>query len=191
MNLSIIGPSGSGKGTQAELVAQKYQLSHISTGELFRKEYAKKSPEGLAAYAYWSAGKWVPDRETFALLKIYMEMAKTGFILDGYPRTVNQAIMLDNYLKEQNLKLDYVINLEVNENEVVKRLFLRAEKDKAQKGASRNDETENVIRQRINSFKESIAPIIDYYQKQNKLINVNGEGKIEDIFNEITSGLIE
>lgn len=187
MNLAIIGPSGSGKGTQAQLIAQKYHLTHISTGELFRKEYEAKSPEGLAAFAYWSVGHWVPDEETFSLLKLYLEKAQNGFVLDGYPRTVDQGKVLDFYLKEQNLKLDLVVNLVVSEDEVVKRLLLRAQKDKARKGASRKDETEKVIRQRMVSFKQSIKPILFYYESDQRLVEVNGVGKIEDIFTNIVA----
>ncbi len=182
MNLAIIGSSGSGKGTQAELLAQKYNLTHISTGELFRKEYEKKSKEGLAAYAFWSKGCWVPDQETFALLKLYLEKAKSGFILDGFPRTVSQAQMLDEYLKQENLSLDGVINLEVSDKEVVKRLFLRAEKDREIKGEARKDETRKVIEKRLASFRESVKPILSYYKKQGKLLNIEGKGKVTDIF---------
>lgn len=185
MNLAIIGSSGSGKGTQAELLANKYHLVHISTGELFRKEYEKKSPEGMAAYRYWSVGRWVPDKETFALLKLFLDQAINGFILDGFPRTINQAEMLDLHLKEQKRTLDLAINLVVSPDEVVKRLVLRAEKDRVAKGAARQDETEKVIRQRITSFKESVLPIFAYYQKDNRLIEVNGKGKVEDIFVDI------
>ncbi|MCL5675877.1 MAG: nucleoside monophosphate kinase [Patescibacteria group bacterium] len=189
MNLAIIGPSGSGKGTQAELLAQKYHLAHISTGELFRREYEKKSPEGLAAYKYWSTGCWVPDRETFNLLKLYLDKAKSGFILDGFPRTGAQAEILDDYLSKKGEKLDLVLLFIVSEEEVVKRLLLRAEKDKQEKGKARSDEKEDIIRQRMRSFTQSINPILEYYQKSNRLIKVNGEGKIEDIFSEITSDL--
>lgn len=184
MNLVLIGISGAGKGTQADLLAQKYALAHISTGELFRKEYDLQSPEGIAAYQYWSKGDWVPDEVTFALLKLHIDRATTGFVLDGFPRTLPQCQILDEYLKKKSEKVNFAIYLKVTENEAIKRLQNRAKLDARDKGKSRADETEEIIRKRFTSFQQSIAPVLVYYQNQGVLKEVNGERSIDEIFQE-------
>lgn len=185
MNLVLIGISGAGKGTQAELLAKKYSLKHISTGELFRKEYTVQSAEGLAAYQYWSKGDWVPDDVTFALLKLHLDGAENGFVLDGYPRTVVQCQILDNYLLLKQQKVDFVIYLKVSQEEAIKRLKIRAEIDKKNQGKSREDETEEIIKKRFISFQTSITPVLDFYQNLGVLKEVNGERSIEEIFKEM------
>lgn len=185
MNLILIGISGSGKGTQGELLANKYHLKHISTGELFRQEYEKKSPEGLHAYSFWGQGKWVPDEVTFALLRIYLMAATNGFVLDGYPRTLVQCQMLDSYLADKSDKLDLVIYLKVSSQEALKRLFLRSIKDTKDKGKSREDEKEEIIKARFKSFLESVEPVLSFFQKKKILFEVDGEKSIEEIFKDI------
>ena len=189
MNLVIIGLSGAGKGTQADLLAQKYDLKHLSTGEIFRAELEKKSSEGLAAYEYWKDGKWVPDDVTFALLKLYLDESKSGFILDGFPRTLKQCEILDNYLKKNNESVDLAIYLQISREESLKRLKLRAQKDLVAKGKSRLDETEEVIKKRFQSFIESVEPVLNYYRSHGKLLEADGERSIEEIFQEIDSQL--
>ncbi|MBI3980559.1 nucleoside monophosphate kinase [Candidatus Microgenomates bacterium] len=189
MNLVIIGLSGAGKGTQADLIAQKYGLQHLSTGEMFRTELEKRSPEGLAAYEYWKEGKWVPDDVTFSLLKLYLDESKSGFILDGFPRTLKQCEILNGYLNKSNQTTDWAIYLQVSPEESLKRLKLRAEKDMVAKGKSRLDETEDVIKKRFQSFIESVEPVLNYYRSQGKLLEVNGERSVEKIFQEIDGQL--
>ena len=178
MNIVLLGISGSGKGTQAEMLADKYGLTHISSGGLFRAEYEKKSPEGLAAYEYWSKGSWVPDETTFNLVKLYLDQAENGFILDGFPRTLNQCHILDNYVSSKNQKIDHAIYLMVSEEEAINRLKKRAVE-------GRLDETEEIIRARFRSFVESINPILEYYK--NNLMEINGERSVEEINRDIIS----
>lgn len=185
MNLVLIGISGSGKGTQAELLSKQYNIIHISTGELFRGEYEKKSQEGLAAYKYWNKGKWVPDEVTFALLKIYLDGARNGFILDGFPRTENQCKILDAYIEGKNQKINQAIFLKVNTDVALNRLLKRGEIDRQNKGKSRDDEKEKIIRQRFNSFIQNMDSILTYYRNKNILLEVNGERRIDNIFQEI------
>lgn len=187
MNLVLIGISGSGKGTQGDLLAQKYGLKHISTGEIFRQEYEKKSAEGMAAFSFWSQGKWVPDDVTFALLKIYLANCPGGFVIDGFPRTKNQCIILDDYLSKSGNKLDNAIYLKVSEDEALKRLRLRGEKDAVEKGKSREDEKEEIIRARFKSFTESAAPVLEYYSQKGLLLEINGEQSIEKIFSDLVA----
>ncbi|MBI3384928.1 adenylate kinase [Candidatus Gottesmanbacteria bacterium] len=187
MNLVLIGISGAGKGTQADMLAKQYSLNHISTGELFRQEYEAKSPEGIAAYNYWSKGNWVPDRVTFALLKLHLDRVQNGFVLDGFPRTLAQSQILDDYLSQKNQKVDFVIYLKVSEEEAIERLQNRAKLDERDKGKSREDETEEIIKKRFMSFQQSIAPVLDFYQKHGVLKEVNGERSIEEIFTNIVN----
>ncbi len=174
------------------MLAKRYALEHISTGELFRQEYESKSPEGIAAYSYWSKGNWVPDRVTFALLKLHLDRAKNGFVLDGFPRTLAQCQILGDYLSQKKQKVDFVIYLKVSEDEAIKRLQKRARVDEQDRGKSREDETEEIIKKRFASFQQSITPVLDFYQKDGVLKEVNGERSIEEIFAEmvnITSSL--
>lgn len=189
MNLVLIGISGSGKGTQAAILSSKYNCRHISTGELFRKEYDKKSPEGVAAYEYWGRGLWVPDEVTFALLKTKLSESLDGFVLDGFPRTKEQAEILDSYLKENNKQLDKVIYLQVGQEEALKRLLLRGEKDKKNIGQARADEEEEIIRKRFQSFLKSVDPILNYYKDSGRLIIINGEKSVVSIAQEISNQL--
>lgn len=187
MNFVLIGISGSGKGTQAKMLSDKYGVTHISTGDLFRREYEKKSKEGMAAFAYWSKGLWVPDEVTFALLKIYLDQAQNGFILDGFPRTKPQCEILDNYVKEKGSQINKAIYLQVSEEEALKRLLLRGKKDEKETGKQREDEQSHIIKARFKSFSDSIAPILAYYKKHQKLLEINGEGEVKEIHQEIVN----
>lgn len=189
MNLILIGISGAGKGTQAKLLVDKYRLVHISSGELFRSEYEKKSPEGLAAYNYWSKGVWVPDEVTFNIIRKHLDLAAGGFILDGFPRTQNQCVILDNYLKSKNRAVFKAVYLKVSENEAVKRLKKRAFDDQKNKGQSRADETDELIKARFKSFIDSVGPVLEFYRNKNVLLEVNGERPVGDIFNELCNNL--
>ncbi len=191
MNIILIGISGAGKGTQAKLLAQKYLINHISSGELFRKEFAKKSPEGIAAHEFWNKGKWVPDEVTFNLIKLYLDKSANGFVLDGFPRTVNQCLLLSDYCSAKKERITRVIYLLVSETEAVKRIKLRAVKDLAASGKCREDETDELIKARFRSFIESVNPVLDYYRDKGLLLEINGERTVEEIFAEIVSKLTE
>jgi adenylate kinase len=156
---------------------------------LFRKEYEKKSREGLEAYNYWSKGQWVPDEVTFALLKIYLDRTSNGFILDGFPRTKIQCEILDRYVQEKGQIIDKAIYLKVSEEQALKRLILRGETDKNTTGKKRDDEEEQIIRARFKSFFDSVDPILTYYRESKKLLEINGERAVDEIHGEILTNL--
>jgi len=185
MNIIIIGPSGSGKGTQAELLSKKFNILTISMGELIRQASEQKIPEGIKAESYWRKGNWVPAELTFKILQPALNQGKKGFILDGFPRTIEQISLLEKYLKEKGKKIDRVIHLWISDEEAVKRLLLRAKKDIKRKGKARKDETEEIIRERLNSYHQTVDPILDYYRKKGILEKVDGERPIEPIHQDI------
>lgn len=189
MNLIIIGPSGSGKGTQAELLSKKFNIPTISMGELFRQAYEQKTSAGIKAESYWGKGNWVPAELTFKVLQPALNQGEKGFVLDGFPRTIEQVPLLEKYLKERGKKIDRVIHLWVSDEEAVKRLLLRAEKDIKRKGKARRDETEEVIRERLESYHQTVDPILDYYRQQGILEKVDGERPIEPIHQDIMKRL--
>jgi adenylate kinase len=179
LNLILFGPPGSGKGTQAQKLVEKYQLVHISTGDLFRTEIEKGTELGLKASAFMSRGELVPDEVTINMLRNKMKSHSEaeGFIFDGFPRTAPQAEALDAMLSDTNQPIDALIMLEVPEDEIVRRLLLR--------GLDSNrpdDRDEQVIRTRFQVYQSKTAPIFDYYDKQCKAHIVHGMGSIDDIF---------
>ena len=182
-NIILFGPPGSGKGTQSVRIAGKYRLLHISTGDLLRKEVKDKTPLGLRVQSIMEKGELVPDTLLIDILRsaIGKHNGHDGFIFDGFPHTVPQAHQLDDLLKEVNTLISLVIALEVNEEEVVKRLLKRAIEE------GRKDDTEDVIRNRMNVYRNQTKPLIDYYQKQGKFRSVKGIGSIDNIFNDICS----
>lgn len=189
MNIVIFGPSGSGKGTQAELLSKKFKIPNISMGELFRQAYEEKTPEGIEAESYWGKGNWVPGKLTFKVLKPSLDKCQRGFILDGYPRRKDQIAPLKKYLKERGQKIDWAILLWVSDKEAIKRLLLRAEKDIKARGKARPDETEEVIKARLVSYHQTIDPIIEYYRENGVLMEVDGEKPIEVIYQDIMARL--
>jgi adenylate kinase len=182
LNLIIFGPPGSGKGTQSEKVAEKYNLAHISTGDIFRSEIRNKTPLGLKVQSIIEKGELVPDEVLLEILENALDKraGKAGYIFDGFPRTLQQAQDLDALMKKRNEQITLVIALVVDQDEVVKRLLKRAKLE------GRKDDTEEVILNRMNVYQKQTAPLIDYYQKQNKFEKVKGVGSIDDIFDAIT-----
>lgn len=179
VNLILFGPPGSGKGTQAAHLVQKYNLVHISTGDLFRYEMGNNTPLGLKAKSYTEKGELVPDEVTIGMLrnKVEAHPEANGFIFDGFPRTIPQAEALDALLQSKDTSIALLIALQVNEEEIVQRLLLRG-----QSSGRADDSDESVIRKRFSVYREQTAPVYDYYDKQNKSHSVNGVGSIEDIF---------
>jgi adenylate kinase len=182
LNLIIFGPPGSGKGTQSEKVAEKYNLAHISTGDIFRSEIRNETPLGLKVQSIIEKGELVPDEVLLEILENALDKraGKAGYIFDGFPRTLQQAQDLDALMKKRNEQITLVIALVVDQDEVVKRLLKRAKLE------GRKDDTEEVILNRMNVYQKQTAPLIDYYQKQNKFEKVKGVGSIDDIFDAIT-----
>lgn len=184
LNLILFGPPGSGKGTQAENLIEKYGLLHISTGDLFRSEIGKKTPLGIKAQEYMSRGELVPDEITIGMLqnKVNASPDVSGIIFDGFPRTISQARALDEFLSYRGTTVTILIALDVPDDELVKRILLRG------KTSGRNDDNdETIIRNRIKVYEEETAPIFNYYAEYGKSIKVRGVGSVDSIFENIAS----
>lgn len=182
INLILFGPPGSGKGTQAARLVDKYKLVHISTGDLFRHEMGNNTPLGQQAKAYISQGELVPDEVTVGMLrnKVEAHPDANGFIFDGFPRTIPQAEALDKLLGEEKTEIHALLALHVDDEEIVKRIKLRGET------SGRSDDTdEAIIRNRINVYNSETTPVYDYYAGQNKSHSIDGLGSIDDIFDRL------
>lgn len=188
LNLILFGPPGSGKGTQAVQLAEKYGLIHISTGDLFRYEMSNNTPLGLKAKEYISQGALVPDEVTIGMLanKLDQHMDAAGFILDGFPRTIPQAEALDGLFTSRGWAIDMMLALDVAEDEIVTRIQKRGETS----GRS-DDQDESIIRNRIREYEAKTAPLFAFYKERGKAHMLNGVGSIDAIFqrlcNEIES----
>jgi len=177
-NIVLFGPPGAGKGTQADFLKTKYNLIHISTGDVFRYNIKNETELGLLAKSFMDKGDLVPDEVTIDMLKaeVNNNPEAKGFIFDGFPRTESQAESLDAFLTEQNAGIDGMIALEVPENLLVERLLNRGKTS----GRS-DDQDETKIRNRFNEYETKTSILKNYYQKQNKYFGVDGVGSINDI----------
>jgi adenylate kinase len=177
-NIVLFGPPGAGKGTQADFLKTKYNLIHISTGDVFRYNIKNETELGLLAKSFMDKGDLVPDEVTIDMLKaeVNNNPEAKGFIFDGFPRTESQAESLDAFLTEKNTGIDGMIALEVPENLLVERLLNRGKTS----GRS-DDQDENKIRNRFNEYETKTAILKNYYQNQNKYFGVDGVGSINDI----------
>ncbi len=174
MKLLIMGPPGAGKGTQAKILSTKFNLVHLSTGDILRSEIKKGSPIGLEAQLYMNAGNLVPDKVLLAMMETTLENFKDkGLILDGFPRTIPQAEGLTSIFESLNQKIDYVINIYVNKDVLINRLVERAEK------SGRADDTKEVIVNRQKVYHKLTTPLIEYYKSE--IINIDGGGSIEEV----------
>lgn len=185
MKLLIMGPPGVGKGTQASHIKSKLNIAHLSTGDILRTEIEKKTDTGVQAKLYMDAGKLVPDQ---VLLDIIQDRIKNpdcdgGYLLDGFPRTLPQAVGLEKIMESINHALDRVISLTADEGELVERLIKRG----AESG--RSDDTPDVIRNRQKIYWEQTAPLLDFYQKKGILKDVDGLGEISEITERILTVL--
>ncbi len=179
INIILFGPPGSGKGTQAAKLVDRYQLVHISTGDLFRYEIGNKTPLGQEAKSYIDKGELVPDSVTIGMLnnKVEAHPEAKGFIFDGFPRTIPQAQALDTLLDEKGSPVAALLALQVDDAEIVERIKLRG------KSSGRPDDNdEATIRNRIFVYKNETTPVFDYYNLQHKSHSINGVGGVEDIF---------
>ena len=184
INIVLFGPPGSGKGTQAEKLADKFQFIHCSTGDLFRNNIKNATALGLEAKSYIDKGELVPDEVTNNMLKDFVRNNSDakGFIFDGYPRTVQQANVLDHFLiNEFNSKIDLVLSLIVTDEILVDRLLERG------KSSGRTDDAnETIIKNRIKEYYEKTDPVSDFYKLQNKWIEIEGVGSIDNITNSLS-----
>ena len=181
IRILLIGPPGAGKGTQAALLAQHFGIPAISTGDIFRENVRNETPLGLEAKAFMDRGEYVPDSLTNALVRdrLNQEDAVAGFLLDGYPRTIDQVEELDDILEETEKKLDVVVQLTADSEELLRRLSGRAQE------LGRSDDTPEVIKRRLDVYEEQTAPLIDIYASRSLVARVNGLGEIADVTNRI------
>ena len=186
LNIILFGPPGSGKGTQAESLIEKYQILHISTGDLFRYEMGNNTPLGLKAKEYMAKGELVPDEVTIGMLKnkVNSNPGARGIIFDGFPRTIAQAEALDSFLKEKETHVSVLVALDVPDEELVVRLLNRG---KSSGRADDNDE--QIIRNRIQVYKSETAPVFDYYAASGKSVLINGVGSIQEIFDRLCEAI--
>jgi adenylate kinase len=187
MRLILLGPPGSGKGTQAQRLVQRYGIVQLSTGELLRAAVAAQSPVGLKAKDIMSSGGLVPDDIVIGIISDRLDQpdAAKGFILDGFPRTVPQAQALDELLKKKHMRLDAVIELRVNESALLQRVETRVAEMRARGEDVRVDDTPEVLTKRLASYRSLTEPLIHYYSERRKLLTVDGMMTIEHVTREI------
>lgn len=210
----LLGPPGAGKGTQAVRLVEKYEIPHISTGDIFRKNIKEGTELGKKAQEYMNAGALVPDELVVDLVKdrLQQDDCKNGFLLDGFPRTIFQAEKLDEFLSESNLKMDIVINLKVEKEALIKRLTgRRVCKDcganyhivnipPKKEGVcdicggeliQRKDDNIETVENRINVYEEQTAPLIGYYKEAGSLVDFDGEASLDEVFDAIVQAIGE
>lgn len=183
-NIILFGPPGSGKGTQSERLIATYGLKHLSTGDLLRSEIANKTPLGIEAKSIMDKGQLVPDEVVIGMISSALEAnpAAKGFLFDGFPRTTAQSEALDKLLRLKNTEIGVVLALDVSEEELVKRLLNRG------LTSGRSDDTnEAVIRARITEYKDKTTVVANYYSQFNKVVNLKGEGTVDEIFDSLCS----
>jgi adenylate kinase len=187
MRLILLGPPGSGKGTQAQRLIHRYGIVQLSTGEMLRAAVAAQTPVGLKAKDIMASGGLVPDDIVIGIISDRLDQADAanGFILDGFPRTVPQAHALDELLKKKRLKLDAVIELRVNESALLERVENRAAETRARGEEVRVDDTPEVLVKRLASYRTLTEPLIHYYSERRKLLTVDGMMTIEHVTHEI------
>lgn len=185
-NIILFGPPGSGKGTQSERLVSKYNLKHLATGDLLRGEIAAATPLGLEAKKLMDAGQLVPDEVVVGMISTALEANPTvsGFLFDGFPRTTAQAEALDKLLKLKGTTIGVVLALNVNEEELVKRLLNRGVT------SGRSDDTnEEVIRKRIQEYNAKTAAVATHYAAFDKVVHIDGIGEIEEIFTALSKAI--
>ncbi len=183
-NIILFGPPGSGKGTQSEKLIEAYGLKHLSTGDLLRSEISRQTALGMEAKSLMDKGQLVPDEVVVGMIHSALEanpQAK-GFLFDGFPRTTAQSVALDKLLKLKNTAIGVVLALEVSEEELVKRLLNRG-----LTSGRTDDNNESVIRARIVEYKEKTTVVANHYAQFDKVVNIKGEGTVEEIFSNLCS----
>jgi adenylate kinase len=185
-NLILFGPPGSGKGTQSERLVEKYKLVHLSTGNLLRSEITEKTPLGMEAKHFIDKGQLVPDEVVIGMVDSFFDKhtEANGFLFDGFPRTKAQAEALDKLLSLKKTEISSVLSLEVNEEELIKRLLNRG------KTSGRSDDTdEAVIRKRFDVYKKETSPVAEHYKKAGKFKALEGEGTVDEISDRLSAAI--
>jgi adenylate kinase len=187
MRLILLGPPGSGKGTQAQRLVQRHGIVQLSTGEMLRAAVAAQTPVGLKAKDIMASGGLVPDDIVVGIISDRLDQpdAKKGFILDGFPRTLPQAEALDELLKKKHMRLDAVVELRVNESALLQRVETRVAEMRARGEEVRIDDTQEVLTKRLASYRSLTEPLIHYYSERRKLLTVDGMMTIEHVTREI------
>lgn len=185
MKLILFGPPGAGKGTQANFIADKYNVAHISTGDVLREAVKNQTEVGLHAKSFMDKGELVPDTVVIEIIKQKLSsLDNMKFMLDGFPRTVPQAEALDAMLGELGVNLDVVVFLDVDDEEVVQRIMKRQELE------NRQDDSEDVVRNRLNVYREQTSPLGEFYNNKGILKKINGIGSVDDISERINEVLL-
>jgi adenylate kinase len=186
LNIVLFGPPGAGKGTQAAKLLEKYQLVHLSTGDILRSELAAETRLGLEAKKYMEKGELVPDSVVIGMIegKIDSQSDAKGFIFDGFPRTTAQAEALDKMLNKKETPISLMLSLEVEKEELIKRLLLRG-KDSGRA----DDQDRSIIENRIRVYHAETSPVKDFYAAQNKYKGIEGMGSIEQIFDRLCTAI--
>lgn len=185
LNIVIFGAPGSGKGTQSENLIKKYDLAHISTGDVLRAEMKNGTELGKLAEGYISKGQLVPDEVVIGMLANVLDSKKgsAGVIFDGFPRTLEQGKALDNMLAERGQKVSIVVSLDVAEEELIDRLIKRGEK------SGRSDDNMETIKSRLDVYKNQTSPLKKKYEASGKLVTIKGIGTVEEIFDRIADAV--
>jgi adenylate kinase len=183
LNIVLFGPPGAGKGTQSENIISKYKLTHLSTGDLFRKHLGEGTDLGKLAKKYMDEGRLVPDEVVIEMVndKIAHTPGTNGFIFDGFPRTVAQAEALDKLMEKNSIVISGMIALDVAENVLKERI-----RERGKTSGRADDQDDAKIETRIKVYLDETLPVAEYYNKQGKFTKINGEGSIEDIFADIS-----
>ena len=185
MNVLILGPQGSGKGTQAKRIAAEYDIPHVATGDIFREAIARWTPLGREVEPILARGQLVPDELTVSLIRerLAEDDARNGFVLDGFPRNAAQAEALDELLAEIGRPLDIVLELQVPDEVCIERLLKRAEEE------GRADDTPTVIEQRLEIYHRETAPLVEHYLATGKVVGIHGAGSVDEVWAEIQDTL--
>ena len=181
MRLVLLGPPGAGKGTQAQRIAAAFELVNVSTGDIFRRNAREETPLGLEARQYMDRGDYVPDEVVIGMVcnRLAEDDAAGGFIVDGFPRTVPQAEALEQFLDQRGQPLDAALRFEVPEDELITRLEGRRVAE------GRSDDASETISQRFNEYRTKTAPLVAFYSERDKLVDVDGVGEVEDVFQRV------